>query len=113
MIKERTSGAAVEVFESMVEKSYRARELFNWLFEKNAASFDDMSNFSKELRGALDERFELTALALGEEEMSEWITVMFYRALFLENPPLERLQFAAQVADLRRPPAVSALAARP
>ena len=56
---------------------------------------------------------ELTALALGEEEMSEWITVMFYRALFLENPPLERLQFAAQVADLRRPPAVSALAARP
>ena len=56
---------------------------------------------------------ELTALALGEEEMSEWITVMFYRALFPENPPPERLQFAAQVVDLRRPPAASVLAVQP
>ena len=56
---------------------------------------------------------ELTALALGEEEMSEWITVMFYRALFLENPPPERLQYAAQVVDLRRPPASSLLAVQP
>ncbi len=70
-IKNLTIGAAGELFESMGEKPYRARQLFNWLFEKNAASFDDMSNFSKELRGALDDRFELTALALEDRVLSK------------------------------------------
>jgi AcrR family transcriptional regulator len=46
---------------------------------------------------------ELRALELGEEAMAEWISVMFYRALFLENPPAGRLKHAVQVAHLRRP----------
>ncbi len=45
---------------------------------------------------------QLRALALGEEEMTEWITVMFYRALFLENPPNERLQHATVLERIRR-----------
>ena len=44
----------------------------------------------------------LRALELDEEEMTEWISVMFYRALFLENPPPERLRHAALVAHLWR-----------
>ena len=44
----------------------------------------------------------LRELELGEDEMTEWISVMFYRALFLENPPPERLQHATLVAHLRR-----------
>ena len=44
----------------------------------------------------------LREIELGEEEMTEWISVMFYRALFLENPPPERLKHAALVEHLRR-----------
>ena len=44
----------------------------------------------------------LREMELDEEEMTEWISVMFYRALFLENPPAERLKHAALVAHLRR-----------
>lgn len=44
----------------------------------------------------------LRELDLDEEAMTEWITVMFYRGLFLENPPPERLRHAARVAGMRR-----------
>ena len=44
----------------------------------------------------------LRALELDEEEMTEWISVMFYRALFLENPPPERcLLYTSDAADER------------
>ncbi len=45
---------------------------------------------------------QLRALELDEEEMTEWISVMFYRALFLENPPRERLCHALVVGEIRR-----------
>jgi AcrR family transcriptional regulator len=45
---------------------------------------------------------QLRELELDEEAMTEWITALFYRALFLENPPPGRLRHAAQVARLRR-----------
>ena len=43
----------------------------------------------------------LREMGLDEAEMTEWISVMFYRALFLENPPPERLKHAALVAQLQ------------
>jgi AcrR family transcriptional regulator len=48
---------------------------------------------------------ELRSMELDEEEIAEWITVMFYRALFLENPPLERLRYATKLTHMRRTPA--------
>lgn len=44
----------------------------------------------------------LRELDLDEDEMAEWITVMFHRALFLENPPPARLRHAAKLAGMRR-----------
>ena len=45
---------------------------------------------------------QLRVLELDEEEMTEWISVMFYRALFLENPPRERLHHTLVVEEIRR-----------
>lgn len=45
----------------------------------------------------------LRELDLDEEQMAEWITVMFHRALFLENPPPARLRHAVKLAEMRRP----------
>jgi AcrR family transcriptional regulator len=46
----------------------------------------------------------LRELELDEEQMAEWITVMFHRALFLENPPAARLAHAGKLANMRRVP---------
>lgn len=38
---------------------YRGRQIFQWLWPKNARSFDDMTNLSKDLRRLLKERYQL------------------------------------------------------
>lgn len=45
---------------------------------------------------------ELRALDLSQDEMAEWLAVMFYRGLFLENPPQDKLRYAGKIAQLRR-----------
>jgi len=42
------------------EKAFRAKQVFEWLWKKNAHNFDEMSNISKSLRDLLKENFEIT-----------------------------------------------------
>ena len=42
----------------------------NWLYEKNVDSFEEMTNFSKELRARLDAEFSVNALELVERQVS-------------------------------------------
>ncbi len=44
----------------------------------------------------------LQRLGFCEEAMAEWLSVLFYRGLFLENPPAQRLQHAGKVLALVR-----------
>lgn len=44
------------------EKKFRARQVYEWIWAKQARSFDDMTNLSKELRHKLAENFSLPAL---------------------------------------------------
>lgn len=44
------------------EKSYRANQILEWLFEKRAQSFDEMSNLSQDLRAELEKSFHLNPL---------------------------------------------------
>ncbi len=43
-------------FAEFGEKSFRAQQVFEWVFEKGVYSFDAMTNLSKALRVSLDER---------------------------------------------------------
>ncbi len=45
-------------FEEMGDKKFRAIQTYEWLWKKNARSFDDMTNLSLELRKKLAEQFE-------------------------------------------------------
>ena len=45
---------------------------------------------------------ELVEQELTIDEMAELISVMFYRGLFLENPPIEKLGYTANLKDMRR-----------
>ncbi|MCL1910787.1 MAG: 23S rRNA (adenine(2503)-C(2))-methyltransferase RlmN [Leptospirales bacterium] len=71
LIKNISLPEADEWFASAGEKPYRGRQLFNWMYERNTASFHDMTNFSKELRQRLDDEFLLTPLVLEERIISK------------------------------------------
>ena len=39
-----------EYFASIKQKPFRAKQVFSWLYQKDARSFVDMSDLSKDLR---------------------------------------------------------------
>ena len=57
-------GELEEYFEELGEKKFRAKQVYEWLWLKQAMSFDDMTNLSKELRQKLGEEFTLPALQI-------------------------------------------------
>ncbi len=52
------------------EKPFRAKQLYKWMHEELADSFDEMTNLSKELRRALSEKYDYTHLELVERKIS-------------------------------------------
>ena len=48
----------------MGEKPFRGKQIYGWLHEKQALSFEEMSNLSLELRRRLAEQFTLTHLEM-------------------------------------------------
>jgi len=59
-----------EYFETLGEKKFRARQVYEWLWQKHAHGFDDMTNLSKELRQRLAEGFSLPALKVDTTQYS-------------------------------------------
>jgi 23S rRNA (adenine2503-C2)-methyltransferase len=59
-----------EYFEQIGDKKFRAIQVYEWLWQKNAQSFDDMTNLSKELRQSLSEKFTLPALKINATQFS-------------------------------------------
>ena len=46
-----------ELMISEGQKKFRAKQLFSWIYEKKASSFDEMSDISKSFRDVLKEKF--------------------------------------------------------
>ena len=61
-IKSLTHEELQDLLKGMGEKPFRAGQLYRWMHEKLAASFDEMTNLSKDLRGKLAENCTFTAL---------------------------------------------------
>src|SRR5687767_1660232 len=53
-----------QYFETLGEKKFRAKQGYEWLWQKQAQHFDAMTNLSKELRNKLKEDFTLPALTI-------------------------------------------------
>ena len=60
-----------EVLEEMGEKAFRAKQVYQWLHQKLATDFDEMTNLSKVFREQLKERFTLTALKAVDVKISK------------------------------------------
>ena len=48
------------------EPAYRAKQIFQWVFEKGATSFDEMTNLPKALRALLSDKAALGGMAVRE-----------------------------------------------
>ena len=59
-----------EFVETLGEPSYRANQLFSWIYEKIAASFDEMSDISREFRHKLAKAATLDALIIADRQAS-------------------------------------------
>lgn len=52
------------------EKKFRAKQVYEWLWQKQVQSFDDMTNLSKELRTHLQNHFSFPALTTELQQFS-------------------------------------------
>lgn len=57
-------------FERLGEKKFRARQVYEWIWQKQAFGFEAMSNLSKPLRQQLAEAFSLPALRVDATQHS-------------------------------------------
>lgn len=57
------------------EKKFRARQIYTWLWKKNAGSFDDMTDLSKALRETLHKHFTIDQISLDDQQISSDKTI--------------------------------------
>jgi len=62
--------ALTQQFVNLGEKSFRAKQVYEWLWKKSCFSFEDMSNISKELRKKLDEHFTINNAVINTSQFS-------------------------------------------
>ena len=64
-----------QYFATLDEKKFRAKQMWEWLWQKHAQSFEDMTNLSKELREILSINFILPAITTNASQYSSDGTV--------------------------------------
>lgn len=59
-----------EYFENIGDKKFRAIQAYEWLWKKNARSFDEMTNLPLSLRETLSKEFEFKAIKMDVSQQS-------------------------------------------
>lgn len=62
-------------FKELGQPSFRANQVEQWLWQKQAKSFEDMTNLPLEIRDALNAEFVVNELSIAEEQLSNDGTV--------------------------------------
>ena len=65
----------IEFFDAIGQPSYRAKQVDQWLWQKQVKSFSKMTNLPVETRVALNDAFVINQLEIAEEKVSEDGTV--------------------------------------
>ena len=60
-----------EEMQAAGEKTFRAKQIYQWLHVKLADSFEEMTNLSKSLREKLDEEYQIAPVELVERQISK------------------------------------------
>lgn len=59
------------------QQKFRAKQIFEWLYEKRVDTIDEMTNLSKELRALLKDNFTITTLETAVKQESRDGTIKF------------------------------------
>ncbi len=70
-IRNLTKKELNEAMEALGEKSFRAKQIYEWLHVKLARSTEEMTNVSKTLRAKLDENYNCEGLKIVEVQSSQ------------------------------------------
>ncbi len=57
------------------DKPFRAKQVYEWLWQKSARSFEEMSNLTKATRELLHENFSINAVSIAESQVSKDRTI--------------------------------------
>lgn len=74
-IREYSLKELQEKFTELGEKAFRAKQVFEWLWKKNAHDFDSMSNISVTLRNTLNELFYIDSIHVQDQQISKDKTI--------------------------------------
>ena len=80
-IYDYTQNQLIEEMAEIGEKKFRATQVFEWLYRKQATSFSEMSNLSLELREKLIENYDIQTLSLAEKQVAKDGTAKYLFAL--------------------------------
>jgi 23S rRNA (adenine2503-C2)-methyltransferase len=69
-IRHLTINELEQYLETIGEKKFRAKQIWEWLWQKHANSFADMTNLSKDLRQKLGEHFTLPGITVDATQYS-------------------------------------------
>jgi 23S rRNA (adenine2503-C2)-methyltransferase len=67
--------ALISQLEAFGEKKFRAKQVYEWLWKKNAHAFSEMTNLSLELREKLETHFFIDAIKLDDQQISSDRTI--------------------------------------
>ena len=60
------------------QQKFRAKQIFEWLYQKRVDTIDEMTNLSKDLRQLLKDNFVMTTLTTVVKQESKDGTIKFY-----------------------------------
>ncbi len=69
-IRALSEAEIIDILKEKGEAKFRAKQIYEWLWQKTAHSFDDMSNLSKPLRDWLNENFVINAVTVSDMQVS-------------------------------------------
>lgn len=70
-IKDLTIDEATAAVLAAGDKAYKAKQLFNWLYERNVGDYSSMTDISKSTRRYFEERYTISCLSLEDRLISE------------------------------------------
>ena len=76
-LRSLTDAEVGEVLTGWGHKSYRTRQLLDWIYKKRVRTFDEMTDLSQVLRVQLSEAFRMQSLECAQEQVSSDGTVKF------------------------------------
>ena len=74
-----------DFFITQGDKAFRANQVYEWLWNKSAISFEEMTNLSKSTRELLNNHFQINAIVLNDSQASNDRTIKSTFMLFDKN----------------------------